>query len=383
MTMQSSKTDSTPMSTSIGMPGHHDSASRMSPTNAAANLSRSQTPPTGLPQASLPALGSALAPGAAPAGPGAGAPNTAIVQSLSQAINGLLPQLGNAGANGGVDLVQLGMGIGMSLQAQGILNMNSVTQSQSISVTNSMDEGSVSEASTSMQSQMSPSVQNSVSFAPLSPAGGGGGGMGGILPSMDPHQAQQMQQGNPHGRHPIGVVDPTASTRTAKLLDHRAEQDQVREFREGDRTLTTEEQYKGMQVVDPSETPDEETTDSFILVSREDEARKQVPVFAYPPELLGQDYKTHPVAGVGTSFVMEKDAKDQTFVEDSKVGFSSIPPRESLSTTLPVARAFKNCVDVRGVRCVHGAGNHSAGRGRAPGRVLQIHPCHAHWHGGG
>ena len=53
-------------------------------------------------------------------------------------------------------------------------------------------------------------------------------------------------------------------------------------------------------------------------VSREEEARKQVPVFAYPPELLGKDYSTHPLAGAGVSFMAEGEGTDQKFVAESK-----------------------------------------------------------------
>merc|ERR1712070_273417 len=48
------------------------------------------------------------------------------------------------------------------------------------------------------------------------------------------------------------------------------------------------------------------------------EAAKKVPVFAYPPELLGKDYVSHPTAGEGTSFMLEGQGTDQKYVKDSK-----------------------------------------------------------------
>merc|ERR1719181_2620217 len=107
-----------------------------------------------------------------------------------------------------------------------------------------------------------------------------------------------MTQGTGSQRHPIGVPDPTTSTREASALDHTAESQQQASFANIDPSLTTEDRYKGIEVV-PTNMPDEEMEGAVIHVSREAEARKKVPVFAYPPELLGQDYSTHPVAGVG------------------------------------------------------------------------------------
>ena len=84
-----------------------------------------------------------------------------------------------------------------------------------------------------------------------------------------------------------------------------------------DPSLTTEDKYKGIKVV-PSNMPDEEVEGAVIHVSREAEAQKKVPVFAYPPELLGQDYSTHPTAGIGESFMLEGQGSDQKFVGGSK-----------------------------------------------------------------
>jgi hypothetical protein len=81
--------------------------------------------------------------------------------------------------------------------------------------------------------------------------------------------------------------------------------------------LSTVEQYRGLEIV-PTETPDEEMEGHIMHVSREEEARKQVPVFAFPNELLGKDYATHDVAGSGVSFLPEGEGTEQKFVAESK-----------------------------------------------------------------
>jgi hypothetical protein len=88
-----------------------------------------------------------------------------------------------------------------------------------------------------------------------------------------------------HSNHPIGSVDPSVSGRTASLLDHRDEIAQIESHANADRSLTTEDLYKGVAVV-VKETPDEQSDDVVAHWSKEDEARKQVPVFAYPENVM-------------------------------------------------------------------------------------------------
>jgi hypothetical protein len=178
------------------------------------------------------------------------------------------------------------MGLGMSLQQQGLLPTSGMQQGSMMDMT--QGTGVLDESQT---------MQSSVA-------------------STAPSGMPQMPQGLMHGQ-PIGVVDATASNRTAQLLDHQAEEAQREAYAQIDPTLTTTEQYRGMTVV-PTVTPDEEVEGHVMHVSRELEAQKQVPVYAYPPELLGKDYSTHPVAGVGESFLPEGEGTDQKFVDDSK-----------------------------------------------------------------
>ena len=143
-------------------------------------------------------------------------PNNAMVATLTRPA-GLLPQLQQQGANQ-MDLLQLGMGLGLSLQQQGLLPSNGMQQPSLEMPSTVLDE--------------SQTMQSSTSSVPIGmPLGLTGG-------------------------QPIGLVDPTSSNRTAQLLDHQAEDDQRNAFAQIDPTLTTVEQYKGMAVV-PTVTPDE------------------------------------------------------------------------------------------------------------------------------
>ena len=108
----------------------------------------------------------------------------------------MLPQLQAQGANP-VDLLQLGMGLGMSLQQQGLLPNNNQGLQQGSMMDMTQGTGVLDESQT---------MQSSVA-------------------STAPSGMPQMPQGLMNGQ-PIGVVDATASNRTAQLLDHKAEEAQ-------------------------------------------------------------------------------------------------------------------------------------------------------------
>jgi len=264
-----------------------------------------------------------------------------MVQTLTQALAGLLPALqgqgqpqgvgGAGGPMGGIQadnvagLLQLGMGLGMSLQAQGLLNQPSVDSSASLVDQQTAFTGDMDLATAGLQPG---SQAGGVGME----AGDGGSVMSGVMsiaslgtpqvqsPGPFGSQAggQASMQGSSHThRQPIGVADPTTSGRTAYLLDHRGEEAQRAGLAAQPGELSTQEQYRGVSVV-PNETPDEHVDEMDEVESREEKAKRLVPVFAYPPELLGKDFATHGVAGAGTSFVLEEDAQDQHYVEGSK-----------------------------------------------------------------
>jgi hypothetical protein len=195
--------------------------------------------------------------------------NAAMVANLTQALSSLLPQL-QQGASP-MDLVQLGMGLGLSLQG-------GATFPHAMGPPGGFPAGSVTFSEPMM----------GASGPPLA------------------------------GAEPIGVVDATKSTRTATLLDHSSEAAQREGYAQIDPTLSTKEQFRGMEVVAATETPDDEMEGHLMHVSRESEAKRQVPVFAYPPDLLGKDYSTHPLAGAGVTFLPEGEGTEQKFVSESK-----------------------------------------------------------------
>lgn len=206
--------------------------------------------------------------------------SNAMVESLTEALSSILPQLAGNLSGSPMDLVQLGMGLGMSLQ--GLVPTES----------GGADSGV---AAPSRHGQ--------------APAGARGIAFGGPELQGPPPVAP--------GAQPIGTVDATQSNRTARMLDHRAEADQRENIAQNDAALTTAEQSKGMAIV--TDTPDEEPEGHIMHSSRENEAKRQVPVFAYPPELLGKDYSTHEIAGSGVSFIPEGNGDEQNFVAESKV----------------------------------------------------------------
>jgi hypothetical protein len=210
---------------------------------------------------------------------GAGNASAAMVETLTQALSGLLPQLQGVNA---IDLVQLGLGLGLSLQGV----------------------------------QSNPGLMGQTGGLATGGHVMGGQTMGQVM-GQTVSFADTARPGPIHGAHPIGIVDATQSGRNASLLDHSAETSQRDNLAQTDAKLSTAEQYKGMQVV--SAPPDERTEGHVMHVSRETEARRQVPVFAYPPDLLGKDYSTHAIAGAGVSFVPAGQGAAQVFVAESKV----------------------------------------------------------------
>lgn len=233
--------------------------------------------------------------------PGLPNPANLMADTLTQALASLLPQLQQQGAGANpADLLQLGMGLGMSLQAQGLLSGGSMDGSST-----GVDLQQPSFEDTETASVMQDSVVPSVALE-----SGELGGEGSEVAS------QSMALGGTS--QPIGLADPTRSNRQALALDHAAEEEQQAVAAAADPNLTTEDRYKGIAVVAPTETPDEQIEGMAMHESRQDEARRRVPVFAYPADLLGKDFTTHPVAGVGTSFVLEGEGKEQDFVAGSK-----------------------------------------------------------------
>lgn len=160
----------------------------------------------------------------------------------------------------------------------------------------------------------------------------------------------------------------TPGSRVAQHLDHTDEAAQVMEFAQADQSLSTQEQFRGVEVV--RATPDEEVDGMVDHWSKEDEARKQVPVFAYPESVLGKDFLTHPIAGEGTAFVKDEGAQEQEFVEGSQVTNDRIPP--------PLVHSIHHQT-----HCVGPLANPSACGREAPCWILQFHWCDSRGQGGG
>ena len=127
-------------------------------------------------------------------------------------------------------------------------------------------------------------------------------------------------------KEPIGVPNPSEGQETmeSKMLNHSEEQKQSEHFKEQQaQPLTALENALELKKQITS-TPDELSPDEVAdqLPGNADEAvKKDFPVMVYP-ELTSYPeggpppaFTTHAPAGIGTSFVLKKDAKNEIFVK--------------------------------------------------------------------
>jgi hypothetical protein len=127
-------------------------------------------------------------------------------------------------------------------------------------------------------------------------------------------------------KEPIGVPNPTEGQETmeSKMLNHSEEQKQSDHYNEQqDVPLTALENALELKK-QITNTPDELTPDQAAdqLPGNADEAvKKDYPVMVYPELTSYQEggpppaFTTHAPAGIGTSFVLKKDAKAEIFVK--------------------------------------------------------------------
>lgn len=127
-------------------------------------------------------------------------------------------------------------------------------------------------------------------------------------------------------KEPIGVPYRSAGTESmqSKMLNHNEEQQQLQHFKlQGEVPFTALENALEL-TKQMSSTPDELKPEDLLHslpLNADDAVKKDFPVLVYP-ELSSYPeggpppaFTTHAPAGVGTSFVLQKDAKDQIFVK--------------------------------------------------------------------
>lgn len=140
-------------------------------------------------------------------------------------------------------------------------------------------------------------------------------------------------------KEPIGVPRSQVQSIETMMLNHEEETRQKQHHKKLDGTpLTALENALELKVqASMSATPDEDTEGKYLdlLPGNADEAvRKKVPVLVYP-ELASNteggappEFYSHPPAGIGTSFVLKKDARSQSHVPGTDL--------RRLASTLPV-----------------------------------------------
>lgn len=129
------------------------------------------------------------------------------------------------------------------------------------------------------------------------------------------------------GKHPIGAVRGTVPLTEEIRLRHDEEEHQKTDRNKvGQVPMTALQEAMEMKVVDVTLPPDEtvKMDNSYDRpLNADEELRSSIPVLVYPqlstinPGGHPADFKTHPIVGTGTNFVLEKDAMDQHIVKGS------------------------------------------------------------------
>jgi hypothetical protein len=207
------------------------------------------------------------------------------------------------------DILKLGMGLGMTLQQQGVVKASSPTAAGS--------PGKKSPLKTDEERVMTD-------------------GSGWDIKLREPMGK---------GAHPIGMADPTLQLGVAGELDHEVEDDQKARLLKDTANIKTSDTFKGMMVVEPTPPPDEITGGQPMLMDSEEMMKLTVPVMAYPDRVgpLHKEFETHPAAGHGTSFVPHGEGESQQFVEgeDAEGKKGGVVVRRSSE---PIPEGFLNAI---------------------------------------
>lgn len=205
-----------------------------------------------------------------------------VVSQLTQTLAGALGNVNNP-----EDILRIGMGLGMSLQAQGVI-----------------------------QAHLSPGANSSGYGSP----GKLMGDQQGESRAQTANSGWDVKVRDLSNGHPIGMTSPTKHTGSQERLDHTSEEEQRSALLKDTADIKTSDSFKGMMVVEPTPAPDEITgADRNVLMDSEEQMKLTVPVVAYPEgERVGpldKEFETHPAAGYGTAYVHEGEGDSQRLVE--------------------------------------------------------------------
>lgn len=219
-----------------------------------------------------------------------------IAQNFAATLGQMMSQMDLRGAKP-QDMIQLGMGMGMALMQQTMESFTSKGGEQM-----------------PMQSPDSRHGLN-VSFADE-------------YSTSDASKTSSVSLGGMMKGEPIGIPKRSLPGVNEIRLNHLEEDEQKDKHKQLEKTTLTSME-KALDVkIQPTTTPDELQEGKYFqsLPGNADQAvKKKVPVIVYPElstQIPGgglQDYTTHAPAGIGTSFVLEKDADTQTKVANSNL----------------------------------------------------------------
>lgn len=234
-----------------------------------------------------------------------------VVQKMANTLGQMMASMDMRNARP-QDMIQLGLGMGMAMMSN---QHGSVGESASISKEPSLNE--------------SP-VQGGFVESFLELEGGSK-----LEKSVDTFHAKDQNY-----KEPIGLPRPSEGVESmeTKMLNHSEEQKQAEKYKHQEEVPLTALENALELKKQISSTPDELKPEEIAhnLPGNADEAvKKDYPVLVYP-ELSSYPeggppapFETHAPAGIGTSFALKKDAKDEVFVK----GFESL---RRATTALPI-----------------------------------------------
>lgn len=266
--------------------------------------------------------------------------NVNVMAEISQNISKMLAAVMNQGNP--EEMIQLGLGMGMAMM-QGA-NLSGYVDTLMPSHGNE-DDGRSTASSSSYRNRAG---------GPRGLSGdiGDADQQSGVFPSVTEDVVTRSQKSGQSlaslsqqddGKEPIGVPYATKKFSAENKLDHNEEMQQ-KEFLSSKTnvTLTSEDIARKITTVevDPTLTPDEAPPKMLTVElpkNAEEKMKKDIPVLVYPQlstclssGLPPQESITHPVAGLGTSFVLEREGEFQEMVPNS------VDPLRRVVMPLPV-----------------------------------------------
>ena len=255
------------------------------------------------------------------------------MQALTQSLGQILSTMGMMESSTPQEIIQLGMGMGMSLLSADVVQ----------GLVSGITGGVAGAAGTAGSNKILGNNQMSGIRAPNGNGGEGLGDDGAFFPSLSEEDFKNATSlagsaaGKDEGGLPIGKPQSTQQFSSEKMLDRAEQEEQLRASRAQLETpLTAVQNARSLNVqLDPTETPDVAPAKVLTVelpLNAELGVKESTPLLVYP-ELSSwpaggppKSISTHGAAGEGTSFVLKENEHKILKVEGSEILRKAVVP---------------------------------------------------------